>query len=300
MTTNVSVRTTRMLTAIVGMALGSLMLGGCVAQEEYDKLYRQIDSLENRAGVLLKERDQARAERDAARNDLMSKEAQLKALMDLNEKLQKEVLGLGGNLQDLMAQLDGLKLNALDPDTDALLRELAERYPDLITYDAAKGMLRFNSDLTFASGDDAVQPQGRQALQALASILTNPVASGYDVIVLGHTDAQQPGVSAKRFPTNIHLSVARAISVRRVLVDQAVTPSKMQVAGWGEFRPAVPNTSSGNTPQNRRVEIYLTRPKAVDGVVPPAPPAIDVEAPRNNTAAPAGGGTPRRPVDINK
>lgn len=299
MTTNVSVRTTRMLTAIVGMAFGSLMLGGCVAQEEYDRLYRQIDSLENRAGVLLKERDQARAERDAAMADLANKDAALRALTEINEKLQKEILGLGGNLQDLMAQLDGLKLNALDPDTDALLRELAERYPDLITYDAAKGMLRFNSDLTFASGDDAVQPQGRQALQALASILTNSAASAYDVIVLGHTDAQQPGASRNRFPTNIHLSVARAISVRRVLVDQSVTPSKMQVAGWGEFRPAVQNTPSGNTPQNRRVEIYLTRPKAVDGVVPPAP-AAEIEAPRNNTAAPAGGGTPRRPIDINK
>jgi len=42
-----------------------------------------------------------------------------------------------------------------------------------------------------------------------------------------------------------------------------VPPDKMMVAGWGEFRPAVPNSGpKGNTPQNRRVEIYLTRSTA--------------------------------------
>lgn len=288
----------RVLTALVGLGLGSLMLGGCVAQEEYDRLHNQIDSLENRAGVLLKERDQARRDLDAARADLASKEAQIAALTALNEKLTQEIQRLGGNLAGLMRDIDSLKLNSLDPSTDALLADLAAQYPDLITYDAAKGMLRFNSDLTFASGDDTVKPEGRQALSALANILNNPVASGYDVIVLGHTDAQRPGVSAKRFPTNVHLSVARAISARRVLVDQSVAPGKMQVAGWGEFRPAVENTASGNTPQNRRVEIYLTKSKAADHAVPA--PAEDIEAPRSNNATPAGGNTPSRPSEITK
>jgi flagellar motor protein MotB len=29
--------------------------------------------------------------------------------------------------------------------------------------------------------------------------------------------------------------------------------------GWGEFRPAVANNANGNTPANRRVEIYLAK-----------------------------------------
>jgi hypothetical protein len=55
----------------------------------------------------------------------------------------------------------------------------------------------------------------------------------------------------------MHLSAHRAISVRRVLSDRGVAPERVQAAGWGEHRPSVPNTASGNTPANRRVEIYL-------------------------------------------
>jgi flagellar motor protein MotB len=295
-------RSVRSLLAFAGIAIGGVMLtgvGGCVAQEDYDGLHRQIDSLENRNGVLMRERDAAAKALAEANAALAANESALAALRRINGELTGRLNDMGVSLADLSGQLDGLRMQALDSSTDALLQELAAQFPDLITYDAAKGMLRFNSDLTFNSGDDTVKAEGRQALNALASILNNPVASGYDVIVLGHTDAQPIGRSASRHPTNIHLSVNRAISVRRVLVDQSVKAGKMQVAGWGEFRPAVTNNPGGNTPQNRRVEIYLTRPKAGEatGALVPAT-ETNVEAPR--TASPAGGAAPGRPTDILK
>ena len=41
-----------------------------------------------------------------------------------------------------------------------------------------------------------------------------------------------------------------------------VTPPQLftidEFGGWGEFRPLVANSGNGNTPANRRVEIYLT------------------------------------------
>ncbi|XVJ59196.1 MAG: OmpA family protein [Tepidisphaera sp.] len=294
-------RSLRSLLACAGIAVGGLMLtgvGGCVAQEDYDRLHQQIDSLENRNGVLMRERDAAVKALADANAALAANEEALNALRRINGELTGRLQGMGANLNDLMAQLDGLKLSALDPDTNALLRELANQYPDLITFDEAKGMLRFNSDLTFNSGDDTVKPEGRQALTALANILNNPVASSYDVIVLGHTDSQPIGRSASRHPTNIHLSVHRAIAVRRVLTEQSVAGDKMQVAGWGEFRPAVPNTPSGNTPQNRRVEIYLTRHKGSEASGSASAAPANVEAPR--TATPSGGGSPNRPSDVLK
>lgn len=295
-------RSLRSLLACAGVAVGGLMLtgvGGCVAQEDYDRLHQQIDSLENRNGVLMRERDAAAKALADANAALAANEEALNALRRINGELTGRLQGMGANLNDLMSQLDGLKLSALDPDTNALLRELANQYPDLITFDEAKGMLRFNSDLTFNSGDDTVKPEGRQALTALANILNNPVASAYDVIVLGHTDSQPIGRSASRHPTNIHLSVHRAIAVRRVLTEQSVGGEKMQVAGWGEFRPAVANSPSGNTPQNRRVEIYLTRHKASDSMgAGNAAPAVNIEASR--TATPSGGGSPNRPSEVLK
>jgi hypothetical protein len=84
----------------------------------------------------------------------------------------------------------------------------------------------------------------------------------YEVNIVGHTDSQRiSDATARRHPTNMHLSCHRAISVRSVLASMGVPAGRMEAAGWGEFRPMVANTSSGNTPQNRRVEIYLSLPK---------------------------------------
>lgn len=287
------------LIVVAGLAISATLLGGCVAQEEYDSLRRQIDSLENSNQLLTKERDQARKDLEAARGQLTLSEAALAELKRINADLVGRLGSLGANLSDLQSRLSDINLRALDPQTDALLRDLAAKYPDLIQYDAAKGMLRFASDLTFDSGSDAVKSEARQSLAALADILKNPAAESYDVIIVGHTDAQRiSGGTAQRHPTNVHLSAHRAISVRRALVDSGVVPGKMQVAGWGEFRPAVPNNMpTGNTPANRRVEIYLTRAKLDGGAAAPAP---TTEAPVMNDATPAKSKTPAKPAEILK
>ncbi|MBS0190419.1 MAG: OmpA family protein [Phycisphaerales bacterium] len=248
------------LTLFAGLV--GLMLTGCVNQGEYDRLYETNRGLTDRNAVLQRERDDALAARDLTRQQLAKTEQALAELRAQNDELMRRLRESGLSLADLEARLKGLSVSPLDADTDALLKELAAQYPDLLKYDEAKGMLRFASDLTFASGSDAIQSQAQAAIQALANILKNPVTAKYEVIVVGHTDAQRISANtAKRFPTNVHLSAARAISVRAALVSDGVLPGKMEVAGWGEFRPLVPNTPSGNTPANRRVEIYLMLPK---------------------------------------
>ncbi len=294
-----SITTTRF--ALVGLAVTATLasLGGCVDQVAYDKLYNQIDSLNNRNEVLTKERDQAKRDADALRAQAARDAAAMEELKKLNGDLVARLQAAGMSLADLEKRLGNINLQALDPTTDSLLAELASKYPGLITYDPLRGMLRFNNDLTFDSGDDTVKSEGRSALSALAEILKNPAAAAYEVIIMGHTDAQRiGGGTAKRHPTNVHLSAHRAIAARRVLVEQGVEAGKMEVAGWGEFRPVITNNANGNTPQNRRVEIFLTRLKAgVDsGAVAPTTEA----APADTTATPVRGKTPVRPGDIVK
>ncbi|MCK5175184.1 MAG: OmpA family protein, partial [Planctomycetes bacterium] len=59
-------------------------------------------------------------------------------------------------------------------------------------------------------------------------------------------------------PTNWHLSVHRAISVLNVMTQNKVSPKRLSVRGFGEFRPAEPNKADkkGNA-ANRRVEIFI-------------------------------------------
>ena len=54
----------------------------------------------------------------------------------------------------------------------------------------------------------------------------------------------------------MHLSVHRAISVRKALAGAGVEPARIQVAGYGEFRPIVPNGPKGAA-ENRRVDLIL-------------------------------------------
>lgn len=286
------------LLALAGLAV-SLSMVGCVNQGEYDNLYETNRGLTDRNAVLQRERDDALAARDLTRQQLAKTEQALAELRAQNDELMRRLRESGLSLADLEARLKGLNVPALDADTDALLRELAAQYPDLLRYDESKGMLRFASDLTFDSGSDAIKPQAEAALRALAEILKNPVTAKYEVIVLGHTDAQRISAgTAKRFPTNVHLSAGRSISVRSALVGNGVAPGKMQVAGWGEFRPAVPNSTSGNTPANRRVEIYLAMPKNPSDISTMNEPAPQSAAPTR--ATPDNSAPPSRGPEISK
>jgi hypothetical protein len=56
-------------------------------------------------------------------------------------------------------------------------------------------------------------------------------------------------------------------------VTDGISPTKVEASGWGEYRPMVANSANGNTLQNRRVEIFLRRPKAVEGAAFEAPAA---------------------------
>src|SRR5262249_32441922 len=116
------------------------------------------------------------------------------------------------------------------------------------------------SDLTFASGSDEVTEAGRRSLDAFGKILTGSSALGYDIKVLGHTDSQRVTAKPGRpFKNNWELSAFRAISVMNEFTKIGVQPERGEVAGRGEYKPAVQNTAKGNTPQNRRVEIFLVK-----------------------------------------
>ncbi|MDX2118680.1 MAG: OmpA family protein [Planctomycetota bacterium] len=296
-------RTARVLLAVLGLAATlSLGLGGCVNQGEYDNLYVTNRSLTDRNKQLERERDAAVEEANRIKGQIAALEKALADLRNQNAALQNQLNDALKRLADLGGKIGDLGVVALDPDTDAELRRLAAQYPDLLTYDPEKGMIRFASDLTFDSGDDTVKPEAKRALSALSQIVRNQAASKYELVIVGHTDSQRiSSRTAARHPTNVHLSAHRSISVRRELVDLGVEPGRMQVAGWGEFRPAVPNSGNGNTPQNRRVEIYLTRGSAGGGVSSDGKP-VGNSAPVVEPAAATPDRTrpPERPMDITK
>src|SRR5690606_30965308 len=115
------------------------------------------------------QRSQANLEASQAQNSALSGSAGnasgvIGNLTSENERLRTQLNQAMESMRDLEGRLGGLELGRLDPTTDRALANLARQYPDLIVYDAERGMLRFSSDLTFGSGSDQVNPAGAEAL----------------------------------------------------------------------------------------------------------------------------------------
>lgn len=108
-------------------------------------------------------------------------------------------------------------------------------------------------EVLFDLGSADLRPEGRVVLDALAPALGRlPNALSIE----GHTDDRP--ILGGPFRDNWELSNARAASVLRYLLFVHGLPTdRVGMAGWGEFRPLVPNDSDANRDLNRRVEVVV-------------------------------------------
>lgn len=279
----------RAAACVLVMAAGSI-LGGCQSNADLIEANR---TLTERIEQLIQENRELKSQLEITQGELAGQRKANGDLIAIRDQLLAENQNLRDMLRKFEGQIGDLKFQALDPSTDEALRALAAQYPDLLEYDAARGMIRFKSDLTFASGSDEVSSAAKPSIDALARILLTDAASAYDIRIVGHTDAQRISINtSKKHATNWHLSTHRAISVGRELITTGVTATRVEAAGRGEYDPMVPNTGNGNTPQNRRVEVFLVRGANKQGVIGAAAPST---AP---TTRPAG--TTKKSEDIMK
>lgn len=288
--THATRRLSRTAIALLASVVGAgFFLGGCVATDEYDGAREANRTLEVRIAELTQQNEayrEALGARDGSDEELRLQNA---ALRQERSKLSDDITALRERINRVNAGLGQIMSSGLDPKTDADLRRLAARY-DVMSYDPATGRIAFASDLTFPSGSDTVRDAAKQTLNDFARILGTSTGGNYLIYIEGHTDSQKPSNpnTLKKHPTNRHLSAHRAISVGNVLKSQGVSENRIFTGGWGAARPAVQNNANGNTPQNRRVEIYLVANK---GNSAPAPASSDSSSSQPNTAESQ---TPRR------
>jgi len=278
------------------LAVAAIGMTGCVSQryvDDMETLYRrsQEQILDLRA-----ELDEKNTEIDVLRSTLKSHDPELLAKLQKALSSHDQLTRALDNAENRLRTIGSGPL--LEPEIDTALIALAQS-SDLITYESDRGMVKFQSDLTFALGSADVNPKATGSLKKLAGILSSPTGKKYRVRVVGHTDNVPIGKPATRakHPTNEHLAVHRAIAVKDKLKQAGVEPSRIGIAGHGEYRPIAPNGPKGNE-VNRRVEIFLIRPQ--DTVAQPAaakappnpaavPENIEIPAtPKKQTSQPAG------------
>lgn len=251
--------------SLIGTAALLLGAAGCVPQEKYNALKLDRDGLADQLG-------KAQIDASTARAEAESYKQQLGAIMNnngANSGLAANLMQQNSQLQAELSELQRKYTEALNkpgigsPLPQKLNDELsafAQQNPELVDFDASRGIVKFKSDVTFAKGDATVQPKAKEAITRFASILNSAGASGYELLVAGHTDStpvSNPATKAAGHKDNWYLSAHRAISVGEALLASSVNPQRLGVVGYADQRPVASNTSATGQAQNRRVEVLI-------------------------------------------
>jgi outer membrane protein OmpA-like peptidoglycan-associated protein len=125
---------------------------------------------------------------------------------------------------------------------------VAESETDVL-YDALTAKGRWATQgIRFETGKPELQPESRPVLKEIAATLKQHAE--LKILIEGHTD--HVGTPA----SNLSLSDARAAAVKTALVSQfGIDAGRITTRGFGDTKPAAPNTTATGRAQNRRVEV---------------------------------------------
>ena len=134
-----------------------------------------------------------------------------------------------------------------------------------VTDEADRSVVRLRGDSFFSSGSADPMAPSLPVLKRIAEALAEVQG---EVLVTGHSDNQP--IRSLRYPSNWHLSAARAEAVKAELA-KLVDPARMRADGKADAEPVALNDTPANRARNRRVDIVLLAPpERVGGVAPSA------------------------------
>jgi flagellar motor protein MotB len=255
-------------------------LAGCTSVDKADwksKAAREFDTQKQAVCCFVGMKnlpDESKPKTDTEKAELIAQIDALKAALAAKEANLAAQAGTGNEKSDLARQLEASRtsLTLTGEEKSNLARQLAAAQADLAAKEneraefarqlealkaqptkapAAKVVLREQE--LFDSGSATLKPEGIKVVTKLAETL-----KGYPDTVIrseGHTDDRP--ISTGRFPSNWELSSARATEVVRSLQKQGISPERLIAIGYGDTRPAAPNTDAESRAKNRRVEIIV-------------------------------------------
>lgn len=111
----------------------------------------------------------------------------------------------------------------------------------------------------FASDSAEIGPEGDEVVDTMASVLRN---DNNNIDVEGYTD--DAPITGGPYSTNEELSAVRAANVvTRLSGQDGINPNRLAATGFGATHPAVPNSSPANMALNRRIDVVIMAPGAV-------------------------------------
>ena len=138
-------------------------------------------------------------------------------------------------------------LQALGQPKAAPTRSLSLPSRGLTRRQASESEQSVNLNIPFELNSSALKPQASEQLKELELALASPSLGNNRFVVAGHTDAKGSAEYNKQ------LSLRRAETVKRFLVDKGINPARLDTVGYGSEKPLL--SDHPEDPSNRRVEI---------------------------------------------
>jgi chemotaxis protein MotB len=113
-------------------------------------------------------------------------------------------------------------------------------------------LISLSERLIFREGEVDLPPEALPVLDTIVGMI-RPIEN--KVRLVGHTN-NIPSTNPL-YPSNWELSLARATSVAKYLMNAGVAPERLIVSGRGEYAPVFPNDTDQHKALNARVEIVI-------------------------------------------
>lgn len=124
-----------------------------------------------------------------------------------------------------------------------------------LRYDERGLYISITGTVLYQDASATLTPEAKEFIKVISGQLK---ALPNHIRVEGHTD-NRPIISAE-FPSNWELSAARSVNLVRYFIEQlSFDPTRLSVAGYGEYRPVASNDTIEGQNQNRRVEIIILK-----------------------------------------
>ena len=265
----------------------------------------------------LSQREEALAKRESELN-LLTQERQgtLATLSEREKELadqKTKQLEIEAKIDELLQQMNGLTqaLNVAETSvaakeveisqlTTRLNQAMASKVEELAQYRSEfLGRLRktlgerpnirivgdrfvFQSEVLFTSGSAELQDSGKQELARLADDLKTIASSipqdlDWVLEVQGHTDRRP--IRSPVFKSNWELSLARALSVVRFLIERGIPATRLAASGYAEFQPLDAGKTESAYAKNRRIELKLSQKTSSNKSAIPSPSATTAQLP---------------------
>jgi len=238
-------------------------------KDDYNSLLGKVNDLQNAQEELIKgnvsETRKLLAELQTAQDNLQKKEDLLRQLEQTLDTKKASLDELSYELEQRNARM--AELQQILDSQKRIVQDLKNKVSEALLGYENKGLtvsmkngkvyVSLDEKLLFKSASWEIDANGRRALRNLASVLEkNP---GIQITIEGHTDNVPYRPSGGPLLDNWDLSVKRATTVVRVLLEgSGINPERLTAAGRSQYFPVDNRNTSDARQKNRRTEIILT------------------------------------------